>query len=355
MRRRVGSFVAALLLATSATSVGSLADAQPLPPDPSLEALTCPSPLSTAQEVGLLILCATMASADSIVVGYMKAGLARAHLRQVGTGNVRLGDETWTSLDLELPEPSEGEDQYAIAAGDGTVAVLSFPQGSLMSNLPGTGDYVSTLPIGILTIGPVVAETAEVHAIKASTLTTSGLTQTSSVCGTATSDGTAANSSGEAWYSACYRFYQPTASDTSPTYKWRQVFATGSAHGGDVFHHLQQTRNHTWLNNDGAIYDDWDPTGSTPYSACQNQTVTMAASGPGFSVSATQEITVCPDSYGLQFFDPVGNPAKLQWGWDGDKGCGGGNCSYVGTAGGFSARIGQNQTFSAQTNVGITW
>lgn len=354
MRRHLGTFAAALLMATSATS-GAPAHAQPLPPDPLREALTCPSPLSTTPQVGLLVMCATVANAASVVLGDGKAGSAGALVRQVEPGHGPPGEESLTSLDLELPEPREGEDRYAIASGDGAVAVLSYPEGRLVSNLPGTGEYVATLPIGILAVDPAIAASPKVHPIGSPSLSTDGLTQTSAVCGTATSDGTAANSSGEAWYSACYRFYKPTANDTSPTYKWRQVFATGSAHGGNFNHHLLQTRNHVWLNDGEAIYDDWDPTGSTPYSACQTQTVTMAAGGPGFTVSASQQITVCPDSYGLQFFDPAGNPPKIQWGWDGNKGCGAGNCSYVGTAGGFSARVGQNQTFSAHTNVGITW
>jgi hypothetical protein len=337
----------------------------------------CPSALTTTPAAGLLSLCATAANAVSVGHGTIagKTGIATAGsavaTASLVTQTVQTeSGKTRTTTDLDVgadtaPETAP-EDRYAFADATGQVGILTYPANTLLGNFPGTGDYNPDLPVGVLYVpNGISAETTAASLTRVGARqfeplqSSSGLTQISSVCDTASSDGTDANSNGEAWYHACFRTYKPTNGDSSNVYKWRQVFATGSGHGGFYLHRLDQTRNHTWLNNSGAMYDDWWPTGTTPYSACRSVSQNVGVSGAGFSASVSESWTVCPDSFGLQAFNPTGSPPKFQWGWNGRKHCGSGpfdrpaNCSYIGNFGGFSARIGEGQTFSAHTSVGI--
>ncbi len=298
-------------------------------------------------------LCASVRTAELTRTGRAAGATAVVRGTSIARGVARAAiGASRGSVRLTASAPRPGRDSFAIAGPDGRVTVAYFPAGALSGNFPGTRAYDPALPIGVLVRPAAAVRTAALEP------PTPGLVQTGSLCLQVSSNSDNRNTTGAAFYAACYRYYRPAGGDTSRRWSWRQVFETGSGHGGNFSHHLAQTRNHARL--DGAtLLDDWSPASTVSYSACGYTTVTLGASGSGFSGSVSSGFQVCPDTFGIQFIDATGSGTRghptLQWGWDGNKGCGGGTCSYVGNAGGYQAKFPQGGRFEHHESIGIRW
>lgn len=320
----------------------------------------CPSP-STRKRVGdeRDRLCASIRTADHYVSGEGSVAGARIRKRRFLS---RSGDEGGL-LTLSGADDEAGFDAYVVGDGDGDVLVAYFPDDSLVQNYPGVEGYDPSLPTGLLVdeTGELADDQMEGVAARADgprAADTSGLTQIGSECFALTTDpGGNVNNSSHASYQACYRWYKPASGDSSDTWKWRQVWLTGSGHGGNTTHKLRQTRNHTWLNNNGT-YDDYKPINTTAVpedSGCITKTLTLGVQGSGFEASLSESFEICPSTFGPQHVDLLGSPPKFQFGWDGNKGCGGGNCSWIGNAGGFQGKWRETATFSFHRSIGLKW
>jgi hypothetical protein len=301
--------------------------------------LKCPSPTSAVRKNDIRdVLCA------SVLTGTVVESTASA-----------LRKPTSTELVVVLNPSGLPADTFTVANPTGST-VLSFPANSLFDNFPGHESYNPDLPIGIL------VQSTEASALMASPsgsrpdhrlyLSSSGVSQTGSDCGQLSSNSNNSNTTDAAFYAVCYRYYKPSGGDSSPDFKWRQLFSTGSAHGGNSSHHLLATYNRTQVLDTGNL-DDWKPSGSKSYSSCTTRQDSLSIVGPGFSVTISDTYDICPDKYGLQFLDLPTD--KFWYGWNGDKGCGGGSCDYIGNAGGYSAKIPENDTWSHSQVMGISW
>jgi hypothetical protein len=241
-------------------------------------------------------------------------------------------------------------DHLFVAGGSGQVYAMTFPRDTLMANFPSDAAFRPDLPVGILRKDAF--QPAGKAVLSVPELSSSGLVQTGSNCGQLSSNSDNSNTTGAAFYAACYRYYKPSNGDGSPQYKWRQMFSTGSAHGGNFNHHLTLTANNTQTLSTG-ILDDWRPNGTTTPSACVDKTISWGISGNGFSATVSDTFTICPDAFGPQGIDqPTG---VFKYGWNGSKGCGGGTCSYIGTSGGYQSKVPQNDTWVHQEVMGIAW
>jgi hypothetical protein len=228
----------------------------------------------------------------------------------------------------------------------------------LIDNFPGHDSFDPSLPIGVLTITDEVLATRVMGPDSdrpgfGLALATSGLSQTGSDCGQVSSNSDDSNTNAAAFYGACFRYYQPSQNDSSPNWKWRQLFSTGSAHGGNFSHDLEATHNRTQVTGPNQDLDHWKPSGSLPYSSCTTRTDTLAVEVPGVSASASDSYDICPDRYGMTFLDLV--PDKYWYGWNGGLNCGPAPCTYIGNAGGYSAKIPQNGTWQHTQVIGISW
>jgi len=260
------------------------------------------------------------------------------------------------SLSLTQPKLSDPGDTLALANPTGTT-VLLFPTNSLYMNFPGQDSFDPSLPIGILVrnaegAAAISARTLVPGRGQVPRLSTSGLSQTGSACDQLSSNTDNSNTTSAAFYAVCYRYYKPVNGDSSATYKWRQMFSTGSAHGGNFNHQLHTTYNRTTVLDSGNL-DDWDPAGGWNVGNCVTKTVTLGADGAGFTASASEGVTFCSDYFGVQYLDLPTD--KFNYGWNGDLGCGGGGCFYIENAGGYNAKIPEADTWQHTEVMGIAW
>ncbi len=278
--------------------------------------LVCPPPSSDVILGDVRdTVCATQRTADS----YISGGVAWT------TGSETVDGITATYKEIPLvagDETGDSEsDHDTLVTSDGTG---EYPAGSLFPNFPGEAGYDSSMPTGFL-VEPD-SDTAP-DAV-------SGLTAISGSkrCGQVSSNSDNSNSGTAAFYATCSNRYKPNNPPGGSTIYRVVWFQSGSAHGGDWLHHLMtaSARDHV-LASYGL--DVWSPDDSQPYSDPTTITATLSADIPGGSASISQTFRVYPDKFGVQYLSIPGS--RYYYGWDGDKGCGGGSCQYIGIHGGF--------------------
>jgi hypothetical protein len=272
------------------------------------------------------------------------------------------------SLELSVPAGAESStsDTFVAAAGNGQATAQHFPAGSLVGNFPDSDTFDASLPIGILTLpaaqaaalrsapsspGPSFGALRRLLSARAS----SGLTYIggSTICLQVSSNDDNSNTTGAAFYATCWDRYKPTNGDNSSTYNYRVVWSSsGSAHGGNFSHHLDTARNKiNYGSNNNLI--KWRPDDSTGYSDPITITVGLTLIGNGVSGSISSTFKIYPDRYGIQYIDL---PSDQYWfGWQGDKGCGGGSCDYIGIRGGSEEQYLQSGSVSYTVAVYIHW
>lgn len=280
-----------------------------------------------------------------------------------------------TNLSVSVPNLPDNatNDELVGAGGNGATTVQAFPPSSLVANFPGNDTYNSSLPIGILTLPPSQASAWHVGPsgvtssarspsdrtvasrapAAAPSTSTSGLTCIcATVCAQASSNSDGSNTTGAAFFATCWDRYK--FSDSSNTYNYRLVWSSsGSAHGGNFSHHLDQAQNQTDYEGSSNNLTNWSPDQSQPYSSCQQVTVGLGLTGAGVNASISSTFNVCPDRFGIQFVDLPSD--RYYFGWEGNKGCGGGSCDYIGIAGGSEDQILSGSLISYNNFAHIAW
>ena len=274
-----------------------------------VESLVCPSP-SSATELGDArdSLCATQLTADS----YSSGGV------DVDSGTETVGEVTANYKEIPLyPGDESGDNESDYDTLVTSQGVGEYPAGSLVANFPGEASYDDSLPIGFLvepdnTVAPAIDGLTPIGGSKR--------------CGQISSDGSNQNLVGSAFR------YKPTSPPGGSTSYRVVFFGSGSAHGGNWDHHIlsASARSHVLASN---AFDVWSPDDSTPYGVPTSITTTLSATWPGGSGSVGSTHTVYPAQFGVQYISLSGS--RYYFGWDGDKGCGGGTCEYIGIRGGY--------------------
>lgn len=248
-----------------AALVGGWLALAPSAPAPAEEVLIAPevcpptaSDLIVGDARGLCATAATAIGTQATAAGAVRALPSRLRCRvppgDPGSGEVARGDDgrvTGAGASILLTERDERNCDTLVSAGaSGSHQTLYFPRGSLRLNFPSDATYDPTLPIGILTTGPGV----ELMTLRSGShllqrgrdlvpyLSTSGLTLLATHVLEVASNDTNSNESDDAYAAVAFRFYKPSARDSDRTYDYRELYGTGSAHGGNLLRRLTEAR-----------------------------------------------------------------------------------------------------------------
>ncbi|GIU99488.1 MAG: hypothetical protein KatS3mg014_1104 [Actinomycetota bacterium] len=128
-------------------------------------------------------------------------------------------------------------------------------------------------------------------------LSTSGLTLLATHVLEVASNDTDSNGSDDAYAAVAFKFYEPSARDSDRTYDDRELYGTGSAHGGNWLRRLTEARLRNRLVSPpgGQTFVEWAPRATkTLDSGSQTITVTLTSVAPGIRASVSHPFTIRP-------------------------------------------------------------
>lgn len=255
-------------------------------------------------------------------------------------------------IGVEGTEADEDDCDIVAGAGAGGEHVtLYFPRFSTFLNQPGVDGFDPSLPVGILTSLPTVG--GQLRAAPSSwrqpRLSTSGLTLISQATLQVSSNSDNSNTDGAAFAAASFKFYKLTAGESDPNYDYRIMYDTGSGHGGNLTHYLDDVVQRNRLTKPNMTFTAWEPLDTyTTTDPSRQITLTITTEAPGSSASVSHTFTFLKDKYGPRYFDRY---TRFDYGWDGRIGC----CDYTGFAGGSEFKYPQGGSYGKRWQLQICW